>query len=284
MITLFTVPRAFRDPFNIPQRNSLKSWTLLRPKCEIILFGNEEGVAEVAAEFCVRHVPEIELNEFGTPVIGVTVNMARKLASNPIIGQLTSDIILFSNFTKAVSKINAENFLMVGRRWDLNVEEEIDFNDDNWEEKLQEKLRKEGKLHGPSAIDYFVFSKDFFGEIPPFIIGSPGPDNWMIYHARSVRIPVIDVTHEVTVIHQDHDRPRKETKFYKIERQRTFELAGGFNSMCSLQDADWILTSKGLEKPPFPRRIISELTLFKPWRYLVTLKRKIQKYFKTSYY
>jgi len=283
MLTLFTIPRPFRDPFNIPQRNVLKSWTLLRPKCEIILFGDEEGVAEAAAEFGVRHIPEIELNEFGTPIVGTAFNMTRKLASNLLIGQLTSDIILLSNFTESVLKIKKDRFLMVGRRWDLNVNKEIDFNDNNWEKKLQEKLKKEGKMHGLSGIDYFVFPKDIFGEIPPFIVGSPGWDNWMIYKARALKIPVIDTTSETTVVHQTHGRLRKAADFYKVERQRNFELIGGFNSMCSLWDADWILTSDGLKKPPFARRIFSKLTLFKPWRYLVTLKREIQKYLKMSH-
>jgi hypothetical protein len=282
MMTLFTIPRAFRDPFRIPQRNVLKSWTLLRPKCEIILFGNEEGVAEAAAEFGTRHVPEIKLNEFGTPIVGSVVNMARRLANNRLLAHMTSDIILLSNFTKAVLKIKKDNFLMVGRRWDLKVNGEIDFNND-WEKKFQEQLNERGNLHGLSGMDYFVFPKDALGEFPPFIIGSPASDNWVIYKARAIGLPVIDATEEATVIHQDHDRPRKTSDFYKFERQRNLELAGGSNFMCSLQDADWILTSKGLKKPPFPRIIFSKLTLFKPWRYLITFKRKIQSYFKMSY-
>ncbi len=283
MITLFTTPRAFKDPFNIPQRNAIKSWTLLEPKCEIILFGNEEGVAEAAKEFGVRHVPEIELNEFGTPVLGWTFNQTRKLASFPLIGQLTGDIIIFGNFTKAAQKIRKDNFLMVGRRWDLDVPGAVDFNDPDWEEKLKQRFQKEGKMHGPSGSDYFVFPKDALGEIPPFIIGSPGWDNWMIYKARALKIPVVDATEEATIIHQNHGRPRKAADFYDSERRKNFELAGGSNRMCSLRDADWILTSEGLRRPYFSRRIVSALSLFKPWRWLVSFKRKIQKYLKMNY-
>jgi hypothetical protein len=283
MLTLFTTPRAFKDPFNKPQRNAILSWTKLLPKCEIILFGNEEGVAEAAAEFGCRHVPDIELNEFGTPILGATFNMARKLANNPLIGQLTGDIILFGNFAQAVLRIKKEKFLMVGRRWDLEVDEEIDFNNPEWEKKISDRLKTSGKMHGLSGSDYFVFQKDMFGKIPPFIIGSPGWDNWFIHKARQLKIPVVDTTEEVTIIHQNHDRPRKSADFYNIERQRNFELAGGSDSMASLRDADWVLTSTGLKRPPFPRIIFSKLTLFYPWRRLVTLKRKIQKYLKMNY-
>ncbi|MFH1894757.1 MAG: hypothetical protein ABH813_02550 [Patescibacteria group bacterium] len=283
MITLFTTPRVFSDPFDIPQRNAIKSWTLLEPKCEIILFGNEEGVAEAAKEFGVRHVPEIELNEFKTPIAGAIFNMARKLANNPLVGYLTGDIILFNDFMKAVFKMPKDNFLMVSRRWDLSINEKIDFDDNDWEEKIKGEVRKEGKIHSLSGADCFVFPKDVLGEIPPFILGSPGGDNWLIYKARTLKIPVIDATEEVTIIHQNHGRPRKNKDFYKFERQKNFELAGGSNSMCSLYDADWVLTPEGLRKPPFLRRIFSELTLFKPWRYLVTMKRIIQKYLKMNY-
>ena len=50
MLTMFTIPKAFRGDFDIIQKNAIRSWTLLRPECEIILFGNEEGTAEMAGE------------------------------------------------------------------------------------------------------------------------------------------------------------------------------------------------------------------------------------------
>jgi hypothetical protein len=36
-------------------------------------------------------------------------------------------------------------------------------------------------------------------------VGRPGWDNWMIYRARSRRIPVVDATASTLVIHQNHD-------------------------------------------------------------------------------
>jgi len=277
MLTFFTTPRAFEGHFNIIQRNAIKSWTLLRPKCEVILFGDEKGVAEVAAEFGVRHFPEIKKNEFGTPILGSTFNLTKKIANNNLIVPICGDIILMSDFTEAVKKIKKDNFLMVGRRWDLNVKEEINFNEINWEKKFRRLIFKEGKLHGFSGIDYFVFPKNLESSFPPFIIGSPGWDNWLIYRARTLGVPVIDATEVVTIVHQNHDRPRKKKGFFKKEKETNFKLAGGFNHMCTLRDADWVLTLKGLRKPPFPRRIFATLSLFPLWRFLISIKRKIQK-------
>ena len=59
MLTIFATPKPFRGHIAVIQRNAIRSWTLLRPACEIILMGNDEGTAEIAAEFGVRHVPEI---------------------------------------------------------------------------------------------------------------------------------------------------------------------------------------------------------------------------------
>ena len=63
MLTLFAIPKAFRGEFNQIQRNAITSWTLLEPKPEIILLGDDEGTAEVAKEFGVRHVSGVDLIE-----------------------------------------------------------------------------------------------------------------------------------------------------------------------------------------------------------------------------
>jgi hypothetical protein len=108
-------------------------------------------------------------------------------------------------------------------------------------------------------------------------------DSWLIFKARSLKIPVIDTTEVVTILHQNHSYPRKKTTFYPIEKERNLKLAGGFSKMATARDADWILTKRGLERPPFPRRIFAELTLFRPWGYLMGIKRQIQKYLKKGY-
>jgi hypothetical protein len=50
MLTFFTTAKPFRGHDGITQKNALKSWTLLHPDVEVILFGNEDGAAEVAEE------------------------------------------------------------------------------------------------------------------------------------------------------------------------------------------------------------------------------------------
>ena len=275
MITIFTIPKPFRDShINIIQRNAIKSWLKLSPKCEVILFGDDEGVADLAKEFGVLHIPEIKKDEFGTPLLDSAFNLAQKLAKNEILVYINTDIILMSDFNSAIKKINKPLFLMSGRRWDLDVEEEIDFTEPNWENKLKNCVEKEGKLHGFSGMDYFVFSRNLLHDLPSFAVGRPGWDNWLIYHFRSHKIPVIDATKVVTVIHQTHCIDGKRDK--GPEARYNIELAGGFSQMLTLRDADWLLTEEGLKRPPFLRKIFSKLSLFYPWRFILGIKRKLQ--------
>ena len=50
MITLFALPRAFQGHFEVIQRNAITSWARMSPKPEIILFGNEDGTADIARQ------------------------------------------------------------------------------------------------------------------------------------------------------------------------------------------------------------------------------------------
>ena len=58
-----------RQPFEghsgVIQRNALKSWKLLHPEIEIILFGDDAGGAEIANELGFPHEPFVERNQLG---------------------------------------------------------------------------------------------------------------------------------------------------------------------------------------------------------------------------
>lgn len=203
MLTIFSCPKLFTDPhINIIQRNAIKSWTLLKPRLEIILIGDEEGVAEVCKEFGLHHIPEVERNEFGTPQVSSILNKAQSIASNKIVCYVNTDIILMSDFLQAVQRVThcMSRFLLVGRRWDIDINQLLDFETD-WEIDLKDRLKQLGRLHSHTGIDYFVFPKGLYKDIPPFAIGRTVWDNWLIYWASSQRIPVIDATSVVTVVH-----------------------------------------------------------------------------------
>jgi hypothetical protein len=51
MLTFFTTAKPFVGHSGIIQRNALRSWKLLDPDVEVILFGDEEGAAEVSGNW-----------------------------------------------------------------------------------------------------------------------------------------------------------------------------------------------------------------------------------------
>ena len=269
MLTIFTVPRSFNGRYDLIQRNAILSWLNLSPACEIVLFGDDEGVDKVAKEFNVRHVPEIKKNEFGTPLINDIFEKAQDISKYDILVYINADIILTGDFTRAVERIKEHNFLIIGQRIDLEINEQIDFEKSEWENMLRQKIKKEGKLHGLSGIDYFVFCRGAWDKIPPLALGRTAWDNWFLYKAHSLGMPLIDATQVVTAIHQKHDYPdnfQTKVRAWKgPEAKQNIRLAGGFSHFFTIRDVDLVLTQTGLEKP--------KLTIYRflsfPFRYFV---------------
>ncbi len=267
MLTLFTTPKAFRGHIDIIQRNAIRSWQLLQPNCEVILIGNDPGTAEVAKEFGVRHIPNVAQNSIGTPLVSSVFAEAQKVASHSMLCYVNADIIFMSDFLRAVrcAVVQKPNFLLVGRRWDSEVREPLDFRP-GWETLLTTALSENGRLHGHTGIDYFVFPRGLWSRIPPFAIGRGAWDNWLIYQAKSEGAAVIDLTPVATIAHQNHDyahvSDETASQFMGLEAAQNFALAGGYSHLYTVADASYQLTHTGIRR---------RLTPYYFYRALVTL-------------
>jgi len=208
MITFFSTPKPFRGHIGIIQRNAIRSWKLAHPDAEVILFGDEEGAEEVAQELGARHEAEVDRNSLGTPLLSSLFDRADRLARHERLCFLNADILLTDDFLAACSRVSQmhERTLMVGRRCDVNITEPLDFSQPDWGERLRSLARERGKLRPPQWIDFFVFPRGLlYQRIPPFAVGRPGYDNWLLWKVRSMRVPVVDATRVVLAIHQNHD-------------------------------------------------------------------------------
>lgn len=205
MLTIFTIPKPFQGHIATIQRNAIQSWLQLSPPCEVILCGNDPGVAEAAVEYGVKHLPDIARNEYGTPLLNSAFELVQQVAKERVIVYANADIIFVSDLLDAVQRATAQRFLMVGQRWDLDVSSPIDFKSEDWEQLLRKEVGRCGTLHPPAGSDYFIFPNGLMGDLPPFVVGRPGWDNWFIYRARVLGVPVIDSTGANMVIHQNHD-------------------------------------------------------------------------------
>lgn len=251
MLTIFSIPKPFQGHHGVIQTNAIRSWIALRPACEVILFGNEEGIAEIACELGIRHIPDVDCNEYGTPLLNSALSLAQNIAKYQLMCYVNADIILLSDFITAIGQIQKSPFLIVGRRTDLKITQALNFNALGWELRLCSVINEQGILHDKTGQDYFVFTRGLFKDIPPFAVGRFTWDNWLIYYTRFLRIPVIDATGVVTAIHQNHDYSYHSNGWKGLwegpEAQRNLELSGGTRYCFSLSDATHILTQNGLK-------------------------------------
>lgn len=256
MITIVTTPRPFVGHYKTIQRNAIQSWLSLRPKCEIILIGNDEGTAEVASEFGIHHMPDVSCSESGLPLMDSFLKIAQAEATSDVIAWLSSDIILMNDFVASIKSLPKIPFLLSAQRWDIKIEKEIDFSHSDWEIQMRSCIKKYGNLHPPTSGDLLVFSRGFWKDVPPFIIGRAMHDAWLFYKARSLKIPVIDATPVITIIHQEHEysTPGWDWKSQKAKKHPEFlknvKLGGGYVNAFTLQDSTRILDSNGLKRPP----------------------------------
>ena len=251
MITFFTTPKPFRGHIGVIQRNAIRSWKLAHPGAEVIVFGNEEGAAEVAGELGIRHEPEVERNTLGTPLLSSLFEHAERLARNDRLCFLNADILLLEDFLAASARLSQTHprFLMVGRRCDLDITEPWDFAVPNWASRLRAAARENGKLRPPQWIDYFVFPRGLFsGQVPRFAVGRPGYDNWILWKVRSMGVPVVDATEVVLAIHQNHDyshHPGGQKGLWQdVEARQNAELMDGH--FATIDNATHRLTPAGM--------------------------------------
>ncbi len=291
MLTLFAIPKAFRGHFETIQRNAIRSWTLLAPKPLIILFGDEDGTAQIAKELKIVHISKVSKNGFGTPLLNDIFSQAERKFVGKLGCFVNSDIILMDDFMEFFSKVSglAKDLLAVGRRWDIDLDKPLEFKP-GWRDALREQIGRAGELHPITGTDFFIFSKGLFGEIPPFAIGRPAYDNWLIFRARLSGNPVIDATEHVMAVHQNHDYSHagedKRSIWHGKEAEINRSFAGYTKQMFLLSDATHRLENDRLAIITAPENIEMRLqrqavlnpsskVLFRLWfRLLVALGGK----------
>jgi hypothetical protein len=253
VLTVFAVPKPFSGQIGVIQRNAVRSWRRLHPDCQVILCGDEPGCEDAAREAGAERIPDVETNEFGTPLLGSVFESVERRARHELLCYANADILLFSDLVDAVGRIATEHdrFLIVGEAVDLEVTHALAF-DSAADEELQERAREVGRRRGRKAIDFFVFRRGTLGEVLDFAVGRPCWDNWVIWRATSLRLPVVDVTAVATVIHQSHEYGHvpqvRGSRWEGPEGDSNFELMRWEERRFSLDDATHYATTDGLTR------------------------------------
>jgi hypothetical protein len=268
LVAIFTAPKPFTNPHIATiQRNAILSWKALGAEVEIWLVGEEEGVAEVAAEFGVGYLPNVERNAQGTPRIDSIFNLVRQSSQAPVLAYVNADILLFNDFLKTIETVRglAKRYLLVGQRWDLDVTKPLRF-EKGWDVSLMEQAKKEGEFHKPAGSDYFIYPREIFTDIPAFAVGRAGWDNWMIFKGRQMHIPVINTTGSLMIVHQNHDYKHLPNGIIHRMQPETLEnikLMGGRYAVYTLYDTSHQLIDGKLTRAPLSRwKVMREISIF----------------------
>ena len=201
------------------------------------------------------------------------------LRINSILTFINADIILPGNFFDEVMTVSKyfNKFLMVGHRWDMDVDDIIEFENDNAKNNFWERVKINSEKHACSGIDYFVYKRNQWKKLPDFIIGRPGFDNWLIWKARRRLFPVIDSTESIQAIHQNHPV----NQFYEIEGDKNKKLHNG--KTLNILDSTYILSKSKVVRKKGQDFIIRNLhrlpSIFPEFFYPITIYRLIYKYF-----
>lgn len=266
MLTIFTIPKPFQGQNKVSQINAIKSWLKVIPDCEIILFGDEIGVSDVAKKYNMLQISDILKNEYGTPLLSDVFEKAQKLASYNLLCYINADIILTKSFINSLNEIYFDRYLLSGQRFNMDLSDLIDFNNENWETELIYALKHQGPLLLNGGMDYFVFPKGTIKSIPQFAVGRAGWDNWLVYYIRKQKLPMIDASCTINVIHQNHNYnhvPNKiGDKYLGAESDRNIQLAGNYKIyLWNLEDSDFILSKDGLKRRPINIREVYRRTI-----------------------
>ncbi len=267
MLTIFSTPKPFHGHIGVIQRNAINSWKLLHSDVEVILFGNDEGAAEVCGELGIRHEPEVRRNEHGTKFLNYIFDRAQSIARHEYLCYVNCDIMFASDLWQAFERVKSWKipFLMAGQRWDLGLTELWNFERPDWEHRLMELVDHSGKQRPADWIDYFLFTRGLYTNIPPLVIGRVHWDQWLIWKARSVNAAVVNASPVVRAIHQNHDYSYHPAGAQGVwsdaQAMRNREVAGGQWHLYHLDDATHTLTSVGARYnwfhrlPPLKRAI-----------------------------
>ena len=250
MLSIFCIPKPFAGHIAIIQRNAINSWRRLDDDVDIVLFGDDPSIRHEAKRLNVRHVENIQTNEYGTPLMNHVFELVTQHARHEIKCYVNADIILTGDLVQAFQRIRLPEFVMTGRRCNVDVTEALDFDLESWEEDLRQLVSESGKIALSWAMDYFLMrGTTAFEGMPAFAVGRPIWDNWFIYNACRRAVPVIDAGTMALAVHQNHGYEhvpnRSGWKWEGPEAEANRALAADMDRVYAPNDATHVLTDWG---------------------------------------
>lgn len=204
--------KKFRPPYNRIQHSALYSWRA--NNIETFTPENEIGIRDACQGYSnVKLIPDVKrARELGfsnqSPIIRDMITKALPLINTPMIALINSDIIILPNFSERIEKIVKKygfNIYLVGTRFDIKLTTLV-----NSEESYKQVIGEDRKMYDVcTSADLFITSKfiwrKIIHEMPEFILGRYGWDNWLHMIAEIRGFRKYNCTEALTTLHCEHD-------------------------------------------------------------------------------
>lgn len=236
-VTIFGTPKPFKDQFARIQRNTIKNWVSLGDEVDVLIIGDDEGTIPTCSELGAPNWPVVSRSPKNVPLLDDLWRIAHDQTTTERLLFSNADILFTDDLVPALRSVDewADGpYLIIGQRWDVRMDDDLDTTAADWAGALRDRASEEGTLNSPLWVDWFAFPKGVFVDLPPFAVGRPGYDHWLVWHALARGIPVIDATDAVIAVHQHHDYSHGGSHadvWFGEDAQRNKELLGGRRRM-----------------------------------------------------
>lgn len=177
------------------------------PKCDSLRQTIEDNTLHTWSKMndvTFKVIANAKTNEHGVPILGdMYTKMFHTCPDAQTYTYVNGDIMGTSDFVETLEAVQPiGDFLMVGKRTNVPWSENHDAKHTNF--NFDSHFRR-GALFRSDAQDYFTVTKNAIDwkTIPPFVVGRPGYDNWLVDHIyHNSKVALIDATKTISVIHQ----------------------------------------------------------------------------------
>lgn len=250
MLTLFSIAKRFEGHVGTIQLNALASWRRALPNSKIILFGCEKGTLEACRMHNLDAGGELPRSPCGRYLVSSAFERSRSQAKSRYLCYLNCDIVIGPDFLSAWRSVDCSRispFLFSARRRKIAVTEDLTQLDAPGFKRQFHNLKTASRLDSYAAIDMFGFPLEWDFRLPPFAVGEVAWDNWFLRMAVESRVPVIDGSEDLTLLHQEHEPISG--GFINPEKMRNLSFAGDIGTLKTLRDSSFLLKSGHITHP-----------------------------------
>lgn len=203
---IFSSPKPRQAETEADQISSFRSWRRQFPNARICIFGDRSTWEDIILELGLEFAGRLPAGPVGGEDISFLFRKISDEAKDSLAIYLNSDILLNDSASQVVSVLEKipSPWLASSRRCRVAAWQGPALKSKEQWEKFFTQVREGGQWGEAYSLDIFLFRGLCFADMPPFLIGHSGWDNWIIYSNRMKGINVIDVSADLSVIHCDH--------------------------------------------------------------------------------